>query len=131
MKKVFIFLVVMIFCFPVLAKNCKKGIPCGNSCISASKTCHIGSSSYNSYSYSGSTTSSQVSKAALIYYNINGNGINVYTAEDTKSKIKFILNKNDKVRVLSTGNLWYKILSQKGDGFILKQNKDGYNSINK
>jgi hypothetical protein len=23
-------------------KNCKKGIPCGNSCISASKTCRVG-----------------------------------------------------------------------------------------
>jgi deoxyribonuclease I len=23
------------------AANCKKGIPCGNSCISASKVCHI------------------------------------------------------------------------------------------
>lgn len=27
------------------AQNCKKGIRCGNSCISASKVCHIGSSS--------------------------------------------------------------------------------------
>lgn len=26
-------------------KNCKKGIPCGNSCISADKTCRIGSTS--------------------------------------------------------------------------------------
>lgn len=23
-------------------KNCKKGIPCGNSCISPTKTCHVG-----------------------------------------------------------------------------------------
>lgn len=27
---------------PGMAVNCKKGIPCGNSCISASKTCRIG-----------------------------------------------------------------------------------------
>lgn len=26
------------------AKNCRKGIPCGNTCIAAWKTCHIGSS---------------------------------------------------------------------------------------
>jgi hypothetical protein len=26
-------------------KHCKKGIPCGNSCISASKTCHVGQGS--------------------------------------------------------------------------------------
>ena len=25
---------------PAIAANCKKGIPCGNSCIAASKTCH-------------------------------------------------------------------------------------------
>jgi hypothetical protein len=36
--------VVLIFLFgdvSTSAANCKKGIPCGNSCISASKTCHI------------------------------------------------------------------------------------------
>lgn len=27
------------------AKNCRKGIPCGNTCISASKRCHSGSAS--------------------------------------------------------------------------------------
>lgn len=27
------------------AKNCRKGIPCGNTCISASKRCHSGSTS--------------------------------------------------------------------------------------
>ncbi|MQI46856.1 hypothetical protein GFC12_10055 [Escherichia coli] len=26
-----------------VAKNCKKGIPCGNSCIAVGKTCRIGS----------------------------------------------------------------------------------------
>lgn len=37
------------------AKNCKKGIPCGNSCIAVGKTCRIGSgvsSAYKNYSYS-------------------------------------------------------------------------------
>lgn len=27
---------------PASAQNCKKGIPCGNSCISAGKTCRVG-----------------------------------------------------------------------------------------
>ncbi|HFZ0816838.1 TPA: hypothetical protein ACIJQH_000430 [Enterobacter cloacae] len=39
----------------VHAKNCKKGIPCGNSCIAVGKTCRIGSgasSAYKNYSYS-------------------------------------------------------------------------------
>ncbi|MDF7671300.1 endonuclease [Orbaceae bacterium ESL0721] len=37
-----IFLVILL-CLPfsVSAKNCKKGIPCGNTCISASKTCRL------------------------------------------------------------------------------------------
>jgi LysM repeat protein len=29
------------------AKNCKRGQPCGNTCISWSKTCHVGRSSYS------------------------------------------------------------------------------------
>ncbi|MFY2737483.1 hypothetical protein [Pseudocitrobacter faecalis] len=41
--------------FSADAKNCKKGIPCGNSCIAVGKTCRIGSNSssaYKNYSYS-------------------------------------------------------------------------------
>lgn len=44
------FLASIIFAFLFLPtsaeaqKNCKKGIPCGNSCISAKKVCRIGSS---------------------------------------------------------------------------------------
>lgn len=30
------------------AKNCKKGIPCGNSCIAANKVCRIGTSAVRS-----------------------------------------------------------------------------------
>ncbi len=42
----------LILSFGAEARNCKKGIPCGNSCISASKTCRIGggpTSTTNSY----------------------------------------------------------------------------------
>lgn len=31
------------------AKNCKKGIPCGNSCIAVGKTCRIGSGTSSTY----------------------------------------------------------------------------------
>ena len=43
-----------LFCLLLLAaapsiaqaqKNCKKGIPCGNSCIAANKTCRVGTPS--------------------------------------------------------------------------------------
>ncbi|TJY63274.1 SH3 domain-containing protein [Sinimarinibacterium sp. CAU 1509] len=39
------------------AKNCKKGIPCGNTCIAANKTCHIGAGR-PSYNFSAPTTQS-------------------------------------------------------------------------
>ena len=36
---------LMMMAGPLAAqRNCKKGIPCGNSCISAGKVCHVGSS---------------------------------------------------------------------------------------
>lgn len=41
---VFTLVVSTAFGLPAYAqKNCRKGIPCGNSCISAKKTCRIGS----------------------------------------------------------------------------------------
>ncbi|WP_413481678.1 hypothetical protein [Serratia proteamaculans] len=54
--------------FSAYAKNCKKGIPCGNSCIAAWKTCGGGSrssSAYNShlYSYPSSSLQSSVPKS--------------------------------------------------------------------
>ncbi len=45
----------LLAAFSAYAKNCKKGIPCGNSCIAVGKTCRIGSgasSTYKNYSYS-------------------------------------------------------------------------------
>lgn len=124
----FFLIVILLFSFESLAKNCKKGIPCGNSCISVSKTCNIGgTTSHNSHNYSNNKNT----QAGIVYYYINTNGINVYTSKDTKSKVRFVLNKNDKVQVISTSNIWYKISSIEGDGFILKKNKDGYNVINK
>ncbi|EJB5617113.1 hypothetical protein MW674_004497 [Klebsiella oxytoca] len=55
--------------FSAYAKNCKKGIPCGNSCIAAWKTCggsSRSSSTYNShlYSYPSSSLHSSVPKSS-------------------------------------------------------------------
>lgn len=33
---------IMVTSHPAQAQNCKKGIPCGHSCISATKVCRIG-----------------------------------------------------------------------------------------
>jgi len=56
--------------FSAYAKNCKKGIPCGNSCIAAWKTCggsSHSSSVYNSnlYSYPSSSLQSSVPKSSV------------------------------------------------------------------
>ncbi|EPL4085644.1 hypothetical protein MWU23_000607 [Proteus mirabilis] len=53
-------LMCLVTILPVLflnnaeAKNCRKGIPCGNTCISANKVCRVGTS--NSYTSNPSTT---------------------------------------------------------------------------
>ncbi len=44
----FAFLVGFAVAQETAAANCKKGIPCGNSCIAANKVCRIGSSSATS-----------------------------------------------------------------------------------
>ena len=38
------FLVFILSASDAEAKNCRKGIPCGNTCISANKRCHSGQS---------------------------------------------------------------------------------------
>lgn len=54
----------LLFLSEALAKNCKKGIPCGNSCISANKVCRIGTTnSYSTKSYSNKSTSSNSKKS--------------------------------------------------------------------
>lgn len=53
--------------FSAHAKNCKKGIPCGNSCIAVGKTCRIGSSTssdYKNYSYPSSSLHSSIPKSS-------------------------------------------------------------------
>lgn len=36
-----------LFAIDAEARNCKKGKPCGNSCIAMNRTCHIGSGTYS------------------------------------------------------------------------------------
>jgi hypothetical protein len=43
MRALLLLIGACLFAVPAQAqKNCKKGIPCGNTCISADKVCHIG-----------------------------------------------------------------------------------------
>ena len=53
--------------FSAYAKNCKKGIPCGNSCIAAWKTCggsSRSSSTFKNYSYPSSSLHSSIPKSS-------------------------------------------------------------------
>src|SRR4051812_48129382 len=43
MKQLVLALLVLTLAAPVLAKNCKKGCPCGDSCISCEKMCRVDS----------------------------------------------------------------------------------------
>jgi len=52
-------LFTVLFSTPLAAKTCKTGIPCGNACISASNTCHVGTSS-NTTSSNSTVTSAYI-----------------------------------------------------------------------
>ncbi|WP_312284935.1 hypothetical protein [Yokenella regensburgei] len=65
--------------FSAYAKNCKKGIPCGNSCIAAWKTCggsSRSSSNYKNYSYPSSSLHSSTPKSSLHSPSPKGDEIN-------------------------------------------------------
>ncbi|ELD3423021.1 hypothetical protein KKZ38_12665 [Enterobacter hormaechei subsp. xiangfangensis] len=70
------------------AKNCKKGIPCGNSCIAVGKTCRIGSSSAStyknySYSYPSSSFHSSTTKSSSHSPSAKGGGKNTASTAKT------------------------------------------------
>ncbi|WP_326511238.1 hypothetical protein, partial [Aeromonas caviae] len=57
-ERIFLLLSLLILLIsPAHAKNCKKGQPCGNSCISWSKTCRINTYSHQLVAPSTSSTS--------------------------------------------------------------------------
>ncbi|MGL6010643.1 MAG: SH3 domain-containing protein, partial [Shewanella oncorhynchi] len=74
------------------AKNCKKGQPCGNSCISWNKTCHVG-------------TSSQSYKSSTLYgaNNIQSSGVKG-TSEPTSENIQVFEVTVDKLNVRDKPN---------------------------
>ncbi|MGR2880891.1 hypothetical protein ABMX65_03535 [Vibrio vulnificus] len=75
-KTIIILLLGTTVGFTAQAKVCKKGQPCGNSCISWKKTCHKGTySSYSSPVYSSDSTSNTVGIAGK--YVVTANRLNV------------------------------------------------------
>lgn len=88
------------FSFPASAKNCKKGIPCGNSCISANKTCRIGTGySSSSSKYKPSNTSSSAN-----LYSSSSNDSDKYKSNASKASSLAIAGASTTAAVASSSD---------------------------
>jgi deoxyribonuclease I len=89
MEKIALILVLFLL-FPSIsnAKNCRKGIPCGNSCISASKTCRIGTYSVapTPKSKKSTPTSDQVAISKQNFDNAKTQLTKLYKSNSTQTE---------------------------------------------
>ncbi|MEH8226535.1 SH3 domain-containing protein [Aeromonas veronii] len=124
MKKMMIILFssTLLLIPPVYAKNCKKGQPCGNSCISWSKTCHK-----NTYTYSSPIENKKTSKKpapastnVLVRYVIPKK-LNVRTSPSIKANINTSLSKGDFVLLYRQENQWAYISKSGVYGWVSKK----------
>lgn len=124
MKKTMIILFssILLLIPPVYAKNCKKGQPCGNSCISWSKTCHK-----NTYTYSSLIENQEKSKKpaptstnVLVRYVIPKK-LNVRTSPTIKANINTSLSKGDFVLLHHQENQWAYISKSGVYGWVSKK----------
>jgi len=90
--------------FTAYAKNCKKGIPCGNSCIAAWKTCGGASSvssAHKNYSYPSSSLSSSLPKSSLYSSSTKSGGkTTASTAKTYQCQYAIAAVKNSKIGTL-------------------------------
>lgn len=112
-NKVLILLLFSVAFAPnyALAKNCKKGQPCGNSCISWKKTCHknkIYSTSSTVKSYSSSSLKS-TRNYSVAYLYVTVDSLNVRNGPSTKNSVIGKLSKGEKVLVSTSENGWKRI----------------------
>ncbi|MBL4263594.1 SH3 domain-containing protein [Vibrio fluvialis] len=112
-------LLVLFFCltvgFNAQAKSCKKGQPCGNSCISWKKTCRIGTSSSKSYLPSKSTVSTTSPKyksqneLSAGEYEVTATKLNVRDNPFSSKEVVGALTKGQRVYVHSFVRDWAMI----------------------
>ncbi|HAS6966926.1 TPA: SH3 domain-containing protein [Vibrio parahaemolyticus] len=128
MKVTITLLLVLIsmFGFSVEAKVCKKGQPCGNSCISWKKTCRVGSYSKNSNSFSSynfqKKKESKSPEWAAVKYIVTANKLNVRDNPFVQNNnIVGILNKGDAVVVHSFVSGWALITYNSGYAWVNKK----------
>ncbi|MBP4041739.1 MULTISPECIES: SH3 domain-containing protein [unclassified Aeromonas] len=129
MKYIALLLSVFLFLIsPAHAKNCKKGQPCGNSCISWSKTCRISTHNYQSSTPSTSSKlstpkvyekrdSTLKSSNILIRYVIPSE-LNVRTEPNTSSYITTQLIKGDFVLLYKTEGEWAYVSKRGKYGWV-------------
>ncbi|WP_221801879.1 SH3 domain-containing protein [Oceanobacter mangrovi] len=101
------------------SKNCKKGIPCGNSCISASKVCRIGTYStpnYSSPKYStpgySSPSTTQTPKFTVEVeqksYLVNATSLNFRESPSSKTPVQFTLPKGTVIQTDYKSGQWVR-----------------------
>ncbi len=109
-KNVSVFFLCIFVCFSVNAKQCKKGQPCGNSCISWSKTCRI--NSYSSQSVKrqviSNTTNSQYIYPAI--YVVTADKLNVRDNPFSTKEIVGYLEKGQEILVQDVVTDWAMII---------------------
>ncbi|APM00233.1 SH3 domain-containing protein [Pseudoalteromonas phage C5a] len=116
LNSVLILIFFLLFTFSSEAKNCRKGQPCGNSCISWKKTCRIGSYSYDkkigfnrkekvAYSRSEINESENASGRFIV----TASKLNVRDNPYTIKNIVGTLEKGEEVYVYSIVNGWAMI----------------------
>ncbi|MGL5471576.1 MAG: SH3 domain-containing protein [Shewanella sp.] len=113
--KIFLFLCIgLAVGFNVEAKSCKKGQPCGNSCISWNKTCRIGTYSSNNYTSKSATRNPQQKYTSqntinASYYEVTASKLNVREKPSSSNKVIGTLSKGQKVYVHLFASGWAMI----------------------
>lgn len=96
---------LVLFSSSTFAKTCKKGQPCGNSCISWKYTCHKGntsSSSKSQFSNSGSSSSYKSSATSTYERPIKESGVDVKYMYVTANKLKVRSGPGQKYQAIGT-----------------------------
>jgi len=122
----------ILLIIPAHAKNCKKGQPCGNSCISWSKTCRINTYSYKLATPSASSTPKIYERKETILKSSNvlvryviPSKLNVRAKPNTSSYIATRLIKGDFVLLYKVEGKWAYVSKRGIYGWV----KDEYLSL--
>ncbi|WP_172449451.1 SH3 domain-containing protein [Bowmanella denitrificans] len=133
-----IILCVLAYGVEVEAKACKKGKPCGNSCISKNKTCRIGTTHYSPkrvYSFPQSSKDpASPSSPSVSYgqpyqydyktparsktYAVKASSLNVREKPSTTAKIIGTLIRGDKIPVFDVSGEWGAVIYKGEIGWI-------------